>query len=393
MMSGNSLGFERLRGRENFCEWKIGAKAYLTSKGEFTECTVKLADNATAALKLANGKALADLTLLLDPSVYSYIEDATEAKVAWDSLINVFEDKGAIRKVSLLKQWISLKSNQCTSMHEYVNKNIAIRAKVKNAGFDISDEIAGCILLCGLSEEYNPLVMSMEAKEEITLDKVKNLLLQSIEMNDSNESAMSVKKFNKNIKSSKNKKAIKCYDCGGPHYKNKCPKLKGEKSEKSDIVLYTSFVTLDDSDCERNGSDDVCDIVSQEKSLVDSDCFGEECNDVLYSALAVKNQAMEDEWYIDSGATKHMTYVDHEMENVKKPIVKQVKAANGEKVDILRTGDLKCKIDGHLNFTLRDVQHIPKLCVNLLSVSQMAKNESRWFLISTVVAFIPKKKN
>lgn len=194
MMNGNNLGFERLRGRENFCEWKTGAKAYSTSKSHFVECTVKLADSATAAQKLANGKALAELTLLLDPSVYSYIEDATEAKVAWDSLIDVFEDKGAIRKVSLLKQWISLKSNQCTSMHEYVNKNIAIRAKVRNAGFNISDEIAGCILLCGLSEEYNPLVMSMEAKEEITLDKVKNLLLQSIEMNDSNESAMSVKK-------------------------------------------------------------------------------------------------------------------------------------------------------------------------------------------------------
>lgn len=115
-----------------------------------------------------------------------------------------------------------------------------------------------------------------------------------------------------------------------------------------------------DSNDERNESSDVCDIVSQEKNLVDPERIGEACDDVLYSALVAKNNAMDDEWYIDSGATKHMTYVDHEMENVKKPTVKQVKAANGEKVDILRTGDLRCEIDEHPNFTLRDVQHIPK---------------------------------
>lgn len=84
-----------------------------------------------------------------------------------------------------------------------------------------------------------------------------------------------------------------------------------------------------DSNDERNESSDVCDIVSQEKNLVDPERIGEACDDVLYSALVAKNNAMDDEWYIDSGATKHMTYVDHEMENVKKPTVKQVKAANG----------------------------------------------------------------
>lgn len=202
-MNPNNIGFERLKGRENFSEWKVGSRAYLTSKGHFKECTVKLAADATVVQKSANEKALAELTLLLDTSLYSYIEHATEAKEAWDALIKVFEDKGAVRKVSLLKQWISLKSDDCASVHEYVNKNVSIRSKVKNAGFDISEEIAGCILLCGLSEEYTPLVMSMEAKQEITMDSVKNLLLQTIDSNRPNESAMSVKKFYKKSKKGK----------------------------------------------------------------------------------------------------------------------------------------------------------------------------------------------
>lgn len=76
-----------------------------------------------------------------------------------------------------------MKSNECSSIHDYVHKNVAIKAKVKNSGFDISDEIAGCIMLCGPSEEYSSLAMSMEIRDQITLDSVKNLLLQSIEAN------------------------------------------------------------------------------------------------------------------------------------------------------------------------------------------------------------------
>lgn len=268
-----SFGFERLRGRENFSEWKVGARAYLTSKGHYNDCITSLAESANATQKTANERALAELTLLLDPSLYSYIWDAKQAKEAWDSLIAVFEDKGAIRKVSLLKQWISLKSDDCSSVHDYVNKNVAVRAKVKNAGFNISDEIAGCILLCGLSEKYDPLIMSMEAKDTITLDSVKNMLLQTVDINSSSENAMSVKKIaKKSKKGKKERKPVKCYECDGPHFKNKCPNLNRGRSEKSDIVLYASLVNLMDEECEQDGNDVSVDVdsVSDENFLADS---------------------------------------------------------------------------------------------------------------------------
>lgn len=92
------------------------------------------------------------------------------------------------------------------------------------------------------------------------------------------------------------------------------------------------------------------------------------------SSVLVAKSNNDNEWYVDSGATKHMTHIDLEMENIKKPSIKQVKAANGERMDIERTGDIKCKISNDSIFILSDVQYIPKLCVNLLSVSQMVKN-------------------
>lgn len=382
MSNGNfNFGFERLKGRENFSEWKVGARAYLTSKGYFDSCTVKLATDANAAAKSADKKALAELTLLLSSSLYSYVEEAKEAKEAWDTLITMFEDKGAVRKVSLLKQWISLKSEECTSIHDYVNKNVTIRAKVKNAGFDISEEIAGCILLCGLSEEYNPLVMSMEAKADITLDSVKNLLLQSIDINRQSENAMAVKKFGKNAKNNgKKNKNVKCYECEGSHYRNKCPKLKNGKNEKSDIVLFTYLDLENDDNSEHSESVSVDSAMCKDISLLKSDNSDISENSYIVSEDAVSSSVLvaksenDNEWFVDSGATKHMTHVDCEMLNVKDPPIKHVKAANGEKMNIVRTGDIKCNINNRSVFVLSDVQYIPKLCVNLLSVSQMVRN-------------------
>lgn len=113
-MSSHShhLGFERLRGRENFAGWKTGAKSYLNKQGHWSSISIKMEADASPTLKLADQKALAELILLLEQCLYSYIEEIDEAKEAWDSLLTIFEDKVAARKVtfeSSLNSKIALK--------------------------------------------------------------------------------------------------------------------------------------------------------------------------------------------------------------------------------------------------------------------------------------------
>lgn len=99
--------------------------------------------------------------------------------------------KGAVRKVTLLNTWISLKASECSGLY-----------KIKTAGFTISEEV---VMLAGLGEEYKSLIMSLEIKDGLTLDYVKHILLNSVEY-DENRSEVS-KKFNK-----KSKKRGKCYE-------------------------------------------------------------------------------------------------------------------------------------------------------------------------------------
>lgn len=62
---------------------------------------------------------------------------------------------------------------------------------------------------------------------------------------------MSVKdKKNSNGKK-KDKKPVKCFDCGGPHFRNKCNK----KNEQSECVLYCDIAQAEFSAYNSNGAE------------------------------------------------------------------------------------------------------------------------------------------
>ncbi|XP_055307486.1 uncharacterized protein LOC129571695 [Sitodiplosis mosellana] len=366
-MSNQKLGFDRLKGRENYSEWKVGARAFLTTKELWACVTTDLSPSASATDKSKDQRALAEITSLLEPNLFSYIEEITEAKKAWDALESIFEDNGVLRKVFVLEQFVMLKLSDCESITDYVNKKIGLYAKVKK-GFKLDDEVSGEILLCGLGEAYRPLVMSV--RDKLSPDSVKTLLLQSVDFESASENALNAQNKKKFNNKGKSKKPVKCYDCGGPHFRNKCTSKNREKSEKGECVLYSALVDKDSME-DKCVKTDSCDVL---RSI--GNCEPGNNDVVLYSALATKTQN-DDEWFADSGASKHMTHVDFQLENIKRPSISEVKVANNERLKINHVGDLKCMIGdrSERDITLKDVHYIPKLCVNLLSVSQMVKNK------------------
>lgn len=327
-MASLKINFEKLRGRENYDTWKISAKSYLTING-YWSCTQSIpAAGAADQIVEKHMKALSELTLLIEPSCYSYIVDKENAREAWTALEDAFADSGLGRKVSLLQQWVSTRLQDCNSTEDYVNKMTNLWSKVKSVGFKIDEEVAAALMLGGLPKEYKPTILGIESsKDKITVDYVKNLLLQEISLEDKSESenALAIKYRKKKFK--------KCFHCGGAHYSKKCPqKKKNNNTVNSETVLISSFS------------------VSEASS----------------------------EWYFDSGASSHMTKNKSLLINIREPRAKEVVVANNQKISVECIGDIKvsAKVNGiEKKFLIKEVQYVPELCVNLLSVSQMVKND------------------
>ena len=80
--------FEKLRSRENFDIWKRHAKSYLVLRNCWKIVNLGVNQNSTVEEIDANERALAEITLMMDPNNFAHIATATSAKEAWDALLS-----------------------------------------------------------------------------------------------------------------------------------------------------------------------------------------------------------------------------------------------------------------------------------------------------------------
>lgn len=135
---------------------------------------------------------------------------------------------------------------------------------------------------------------------------------------------------------SKTVKTLKCYKCKQiGHYKNQCQNSENNKRKQSNA----------------------------------------------FSAIFMTSRFNQNDWYIDSGASRHMTArqdfivsPSHQLET------KEVIIANQTSIPVLCSGDVKIVTvlnDQEYDITVRNVLCIPSLTTNLLSVSELIENGNR----------------
>lgn len=336
MSAGQNNLFVKLKGRENYDQWKISAQSWLVIKGLWKFATTDLLPTASAADLESDLKARSELILLIEPYNFSYIAATTTAKACWDALESAFEDSGTTRKVALLKQLVSTRLDQCNgSMENYVNKMQGLSLKVKKVGFKLDDEILGSLLLCGLTSDYRPMIMGLEnSGQKLTFDFVENILLQELDETNSESALVTKQTFDRNNKSKKGKKTVTCYECKEVgHFSNKCPNKS--KNKHSDAVLLSS------------------------------------------SAFLVKNS--DNDWFFDSAATSNMTNNKTWLKNVRVSDKKEIITADNGIMQVECIGDVleNILIDKlKKNITIKNVQFVPDIVANLLSVGQIVKNDN-----------------
>lgn len=333
--NGSLIQIEKLTGRDNWTSWSFAVQAYL-ELDDLWEC-VQGKDTDPKKEKKAKSK----LILLVDPINFIHIQDATTSKQVWQNLAKAFQDSGLLRKVGLLRDLINTNLETSTSVEDYVNKIMSSAHKLRNIGFSVDDEWLGTLMLAGLPDEYKPMIMGIESSGvKISADLIKTKLLQEIKATTSNSALYTSNKNTqakfKNTQHQSKSKGPRCFNCNKyGHLRENCWFLKNKsQSKENNKGFVAAFSAMQLNDCIN--------------------------------------------WYIDSGASMHMTMHKDLLENETIPPISTIKIADNKILHVESCGDVILHIpnkDGSTSKILvKNVLYVPKLSTNLLSVSKIIKS-------------------
>lgn len=344
----------RLTGRENYSDWAFAVENVFVLEG-LTKC---LDGSETDSVVVS--KAKAKLILTVDPTLFIHVKDTKSAKDVWDKLKKLYEDSGFARKISLVRKLISLRLENCESMESYVNQIIDTAQKLERSAFKLTEEFIGSLMLAGLTDKYEPMVIAIEHSGiDITADSIKSKLLDMHLDGVSGASTSSAgSAFASNISGKWNHRN----DSGRGNSGNN-GKHKNVNKGKSEVICYR---------CKKMGH--------FMNRCPEKKAYSKDNTSSAFNAVFLTGKFEKSDWYIDSGCSAHLTAQRNCLKNVREVPVKEITVANENSLAIECGGDTELttlvKDKQHL-IKVNDVFYVPDLMTNLLSVSQLIKNNNR----------------
>lgn len=131
---GNLLPINKLKGVEDYNDWKFAMQSYLEHE-DLWKCVIGDAEAVRDAKNMA--KAKAKLVLAVDKCNYTHIRAAATPNQLWDNLKSAFEDSGLIRKVGLLKKLVTTRLESCDNTEDYIDQICTTAKKLDGLDFTV----------------------------------------------------------------------------------------------------------------------------------------------------------------------------------------------------------------------------------------------------------------
>ncbi len=383
---------EKLSGK-NFQSWKYNIKLVLMERGlwGFTQEGQEIAPGKDAsaavrnAYRLRSDKAYSLIALNVERDIQIHISSTTDPLVAWETLKKQFEFVSITQIVRLNRRFYAATMEEDADLIQHLTHMTSLAEQLRELNEEISSKKFATTVLGSLPDSYDTFLTSLNARnaEDLDWDNVKGLLIEEhmkrkekLEKQETNN-ALFVKKGkqsnypqsrggrrggqgqyhntgnnNNNQKAAQNynhnerMKGVQCYRCKlFGHVAKNChynKPQKGTSGESSNMAEVGGIALISTNDLNRSN-----------------------------------------EWYIDSAATKHMTFNRAMLTNYfeyKQP--RNIFLGDNTVIKALgqREVSLPTTIGLHdFNLDLQKVLYVPSLTKNLLSVPAMVEMEAEFF--------------
>ena len=398
--------------------------------GDHEEAPFCPEEHATAEQKKAlkdwnqgKSKVMYWLSMSVTDTMIGYLESATSPAIAWRSLERLNEDHTRVRKLQLKTELNTVKRGNM-SITDYASKIKGITNSLGSIGVTVDDDDVVAATLEGLGTEYKNFKSSMNTRADVPdftelttmlICEEKSLGLGASSSQSNNTSDQQAfysnrgrgrgrgtrgRRFgnqnqnwqnnqgqgcgrgrqnnqgqgqgrgrgrqnfrgrgrgrNQNTGASKdqnNASDVECWTCGEQgHYSNECPTRRRQNNRGRGRRQQNNYAATN-----RNNDDDRSEQLFVMQHMV--------------NAMTTDVHASDSVWYVDSGASNHMTSHGewfNEMKQLDGP--GYVETGDDSAHPIAHVGKVPLKMqDGKMKY-LANVLHVPNITKNLVSVGQM----------------------
>lgn len=338
----------------NYAVWKFKMRLLLTKEKLLKVVTDPKPDAADATWISNDEKAQAVIGLALDDTQLIHVMQKETAKEMWDALKDYHERASLSSIIHVVRRLITIRMSENGNMAEHLKDMAALRLRLVALGEEVKDNWFVALMLSSLPRSYDGLIVALESRPDadLTVDFVKGKLLDEGRRRAESDSVGAGEKAlvmntvkPKSASKHNAKKEVLCHYCKKEgHFRRDCRKLAQDKRDKDKTDGQKASMAI------KSGSGfEVC----------------------LAAGVAAGNGF----WYLDSGATAHMTSDASLLDGVDKTKATAVCLADGKSIKSAGSGTGKLVSfngDGvKMNVRLDNVLHVPSLAGNLLSVSRI----------------------
>lgn len=376
--------------KSNYHSWSIRTKAALISKGIWEAIDPGFGAVMSDAQRKQNEKALSFLFLLVEDNFLDDIGSHSKAKDAWETLCDMHTKYGLLHILQLLRDFFNINKRRDEKMQMYLGRIMDLHRKLEACSYGFQDREVALIMLMGLPKNYEHIILNLEhdinaittqlVKARLALEEKRQVRNEEEELERQNTNddfglgkALVIRNRSKDeekghFKSRKpkndwknhhkghddekatpsNTRFVRCFCCGTfGHIANECPEKEALKANERTKKNTAKKVQL----------------CKEEETLHKALCLG-------VTNVANLNK---DIWFLDSGATDHMSSRKTRMTNFSE-VTSAVEVANKDIIRVEGKGQMKFHpLSGMTKYsiTLDDVLYVPELDGNLLSVGRI----------------------